>query len=278
MADSWGSRGAALFHGLNQRLPRKPFRRQVATFHDLFVLSGDYSTKEFRERFAAQAREAAAASDLIIAVSAFTARQVEGLLNVPAGRIRVIHHGVVPRAIPRMAKEKVVLCAGAIQRRKNQAGLVRAFRAMPADWRLVLAGSEGFEARETRDEIEASPCRERIQVTGYVPDSELAEWYGKAMIFAFPSFDEGFGMPVLEAMAAGVPVITGNGSALPEVAGTAAIQVDPSDEAALAGALNSLAANEHLRNDLIRRGMLHARGFTWERAVSATAAVYAELL
>ena len=278
LADSWGSRDAALFHGLNQRLPRKPFRRQISTFHDLFVLSGDYSTKEFRERFAAQAREAAAASDLIIAVSSFTASQVEGLLNVPAARIRVIHHGVVARTIPKIPKEKIVLCAGAIQRRKNQAGLVRAFRAMPTDWRLVLAGSEGFESRETRSEIDASSCRDRIELTGYIPDSELAEWYAKAMIFAFPSFDEGFGMPVLEAMAAGVPVITGNRSALPEVAGTAAIQIDPSDDAALAGALNTLATDEHLRNDLILRGLSHAKAFTWERAVGATAAVYRELV
>jgi glycosyltransferase involved in cell wall biosynthesis len=277
LAETFGSRDAALFHGLNQRLPRKPFKRQIATFHDLFVLSGDYSTKDFRERFATQAREAAAASDLIITVSAFTASQVERLLNVPPARIRVIHHGVVSRPVTRLPKEKIVLCAGAIQRRKNQAGLVRAFRAMPGDWRLVLAGSEGFESGEAHREIEASPCRDRIHLTGYIPDFELAEWYAKAMIFAFPSFDEGFGMPVLEAMAAGVPVVTANRSALPEVAGTAAIKINPSDEAELVAALTTLASNEHLRNDLIRRGSEHARQFTWEKAIAATEAVYQEL-
>ena len=99
LSDSTGNRSAALFHGLNQRLPRLRFRRQIATFHDLFVLTGDYSTAEFRERFATQAREAAAAADLIIAVSAFTASQVESYLNVPASRIRVIHHGVLPRVL-----------------------------------------------------------------------------------------------------------------------------------------------------------------------------------
>jgi glycosyltransferase involved in cell wall biosynthesis len=177
-----------------------------------------------------------------------------------------------------LPKEKIVLCAGAIQRRKNQAGLVRAFRAMPGDWRLVLAGSDGFESGETRSEIDASPCRDRIELTGYIPDSELAECYAKAMIFAFPSLDEGFGMPVLEAMAAGVPVVTSNRSALPEVAGAAAIQVNTSDENELVAALTSLASNEHLRNDLIRRGFEHARGFTWGKAVAATAAVYREVL
>ena len=278
LADSWGNRKAALFHGLNQRLPRRRFKRQVSTFHDLFVLSGDYSTPEFRERFAAQAREAAAASDLIIAVSAFTASQVESLLGVPAARIRVIHHGVVRRALPSLPKEKIVLCAGAIQRRKNQAALVRAFRAMPPDWRLVLAGSAGFEARETWNEMEASPCRERIEATGYIPDSELAALYAKAMIFAFPSLDEGFGMPVLEAMAAGIPVIAGNRSALPEVAGQAALLVDPSDDAELAEALNSLASDQNLRNSLILKGHEHAKAITWTKAVGETAAVYQELI
>jgi len=171
-----------------------------------------------------------------------------------------------------------VLCAGAIQRRKNQAALVRAFRVLPADWRLVLAGSEGFEARETLAEIEASPSRDRIQVTGYISDSELAAWYAKAMIFAFPSLDEGFGMPVLEAMAAGVPVITGNRSALPEAAGDAALLVNASNEAEIEGALESLASDENLRNDLIRRGIERARTFTWNKAVQATVAVYRELL
>ena len=87
LSDSWGSRSADLFHGLNQRLPRRRFRKQIATFHDLFVLSGEYSTPEFRARFAKQAREAAQRADLIIAVSAFTAHQVEEYLAIPASRI-----------------------------------------------------------------------------------------------------------------------------------------------------------------------------------------------
>jgi glycosyltransferase involved in cell wall biosynthesis len=275
LADSWGNRSARLFHGLNQRLPRKRFRLQVATFHDLFVLSGDYSTPEFRERFAAQAREAAAGSDLIIAVSAFTARQVEELLNVPASRLRVVHHGVVARTLPDLPREKIVLCAGAIQRRKNQAGLVRAFRALPTDWRLVLAGSSGFEAGETQSEIERSGCQDRIQVTGYVSDAELAAWYARASIFAFPSFDEGFGMPVLEAMAAGIPVLTGNCSALPEVAGGAALTVDPHDDEAIAAGLITLS-REGL--GYVEKGRAQARKFSWAKAVAETEAVYRELL
>jgi len=282
LSGSKGDRSAPLFHGLNQRLPELRFRRQVSTFHDLFVLSGDYSTREFRERFAGQAREAAAASDLIIAVSAFTASQVQEYLNVPASRIRVIHHGVLPRTIPALPREKVILCVGAIQRRKNQAALVRAFRAAPPDWTLVLAGSQGYEAEEALREVANSPIIDRIRITGYVSDEEIGRWYARASIFAFPSLDEGFGMPVLEAMAAGVPVIAGNRSALPEICRNAtgedvALLVDPASDEELAGAIQLMTTNEDLRHRLTAAGKVHSAGFRWSDAVDATISVYREL-
>ena len=168
LLEGWGSRSADLFHGLNQRLPQRRFRRQIATFHDLFVLTAEYSTPEFRARFAAQARHAAGASDLVIAVSQFTADQVEEHLGIPQSRIRVIHHGVLPRLLPQLPREKIVLCVGAIQKRKNQATLVRAFASMPQEWRLILAGSEGFDSDETLAAVRASPASERIAITGYV--------------------------------------------------------------------------------------------------------------
>lgn len=249
----------------------------MATFHDLFVLSGEYSTPEFRARFISQARAAAEAADLIIAVSAFTGHQVEEYLGVPSTRIRVIHHGVLPRIIPELPREKVVLCVGAIQHRKNQATLVRAFRALRKDWTLVLAGSAGFGAEEVLEAIRDSGCAERIRVIGYASDSEIAGWYGRASIFAFPSLDEGFGMPVLEAMSAGLPVITSSRSALPEVAGDAAILVNPEDETELASALYSLAEGETRRRELAAKGRVHASAFTWLNAVHSTAGVYKEL-
>jgi glycosyltransferase involved in cell wall biosynthesis len=278
LADSLGNRSASVFHGLNQRLPRRGFRRQIATFHDLFVLSGEYSTPEFRARFAAQARDAAERADLIVAVSAFTGSQVQESFGVSPDRIRIIHHGTLPRTIPHAPREKLVLCVGAIQRRKGQAALVRAFRAMPDEWTLVLAGSNGFEAGETLAEVAKSPARERIRITGYVSEDQLAEFYGKASIFAFPSLDEGFGMPVLEAMAAGIPVVTSNRSALPEVAGDAAVLVDPLRDDQLATALTELSKDEHRRAELIQRGKARAEGFKWSHAVEQTVAVYRELL
>jgi glycosyltransferase involved in cell wall biosynthesis len=277
LSDTWGNRSADLFHALNQRLPQKRFRRHIATFHDLFVLTGNYSTPEFRARFSQQAKDAAAGAEILIAVSAFTAAQIEAHLGIPRSRIRVIHHGVTQRKIPRRERENIVLCVGAIQRRKNQAALVRAFRALPDDWKLVLAGSHGFESAETMDAIAASPAAKRIQVTGYVTDEQLSDWYGRAAVFAFPSLDEGFGMPVLEAMQAGIPVIASNISAMPEVCGDAAELIDPRDENQLADALLTLAKDEARRTKLIALGRHRAGEFSWEKAVSETLAVYREI-
>jgi O-antigen biosynthesis alpha-1,2-mannosyltransferase len=277
LADSWGNRAADIFHGLNQRLPTRRFRKQVATFHDLFVLTGDYSTPEFRARFASQAKNAAATADLVIAVSSFTASQVETYLHVPGSRIRVIHHGIVQRQIPDLPREKIVLCVGAIQRRKNQAMLIRAFRALPEDWTLILAGSQGFEASEATRELSNSPAADRIRITGYLTEEQIAEWYARSSIFAFPSLDEGFGMPVLEAMNAGIPVIAGNRSALPEVCADAAEFIDPLSEDELASALCRLATDETRRNELARRGFRRAEEFCWKRTVEKTLSVYREL-
>jgi glycosyltransferase involved in cell wall biosynthesis len=269
---------ADVFHGLNQRLPKNRFRRTVATFHDLFVITGEYSTPEFRARFARQAREAARRADLIAAVSAFTKCQVVSLLGVPEAKVRVIHHGVrlLPEAsIPR---EKVILNVGAIQTRKNICRLVEAFESLDSPWKLVLVGSAGYGAGRIMDRIQRSPAAARIHVPGYVPPGELGAWYRRASIFVFPSFDEGFGIPVLEAMAAGTPVITSDRSALPEVAGDAALLVSPEDTDALRTAITELMRNHSLWEDLARRGIARARTFTWEKAVRATWQLYQELL
>jgi glycosyltransferase involved in cell wall biosynthesis len=271
-------RGSDVFHGLNQRLPTIRPRRTVTTFHDLFVLTGDYSTAEFRRRFAEQARRAAAESDRIIAVSEFTARQVEELLGVERSRLRVVYHGVRLPDPPCAPREKIVLHVGALQKRKNIGRLVEAFEALPGNWRLALAGSAGFGAEEILRGIETSRARERIMVAGYVSAGQLADWYARAMILAFPSLDEGFGIPILEGMAAGVPVVTSNGSAMAEVAGGAALLVNPESVEDLAHALGRLAADERLRADLAEKGRARAAGFTWGQAVEKTWSVYGELV
>ena len=269
---------ADLFHALNQRLDRRPARRVVCTFHDLFVLTAEYSSPEFRARFAAQARHAARRADLIIAVSRFTARQVSDLLHVEPSRIRVVPHGVHAPPLAQQPREKLVLFVGALQTRKNLVRLIEAFTALPEDWRLVLAGApSGFGAAAILERVQLGESP-RVEVTGYLPAPKLEQLYARASIFAFPSLDEGFGIPVLEAMARGLPVITSNSSALPEVAGDAALFVDPRSTAEIAGALTQLAADASLRQQLASRGLERAKMFSWERAVAATYSIYRELL
>ena len=274
----FGPRGAALFHGLNQRLPPMRLRATVVTFHDLFVMTGDYSTPEFRARFTAQARDAARRADSIIAVSEFTKRQVVSLLGVPEARVRVVYHGARQLAFPNIAREPVILHVGALQARKNIARLVEAFESLDERWRLALIGAAGFGAAEILERIARSPARSRIEMPGYVTPAELAAWYARATVFAFPSLDEGFGMPLLEAMATGTPIVTSNRSALPEVAGDAALLVDPEDTARLAEALRQLTGDRELREELARRGKVRVQTLTWENAVRETWDVYRDLL
>ena len=267
-----------IFHALNQRVGQRIGRRVVTTFHDLFVLTSEYSSTDFRRRFAQQARRAASRSDMIIAVSRFTAQQVHELLGVEMSRIRVIPHGAHMPALAAQMQEKMILSVGAIQLRKNTARLVEAFESVPSDWNLVLAGAAaGYGAEKILDRIERSPARKRIRVAGYVSAQELENLYARAAIFAFPSLDEGFGIPVLEAMSHGVSVVTSNRSALPEVAGDAALLVDPTDVSSIAGALSDLIHHPERRASLARAGRVRAESFPWGRAVEATHAVYREL-
>lgn len=273
---------ADLFHALNQRVDRRPAPRVVATFHDLFVLTAEYSSPGFRARFEKQARQAALNADLVLAVSDFTAHQVETLLRVPKQRIRVVPHGVSPPPHPPLpveSRQQVILFVGALQRRKNVSRLVQAFAALPDSWRLVLAGAPtGFAANEVLDAIASSPARDRIEVTGYVPHHDLLMLYQTSAIFAFPSLDEGFGMPILEAMAHGLPVVTSARSAMPEVAGDSAILVDPEQGEELAEALRRLVLDVDLRDKLSRLGRERAQMFSWDRTCELTYNAYQELL
>jgi glycosyltransferase involved in cell wall biosynthesis len=270
---------APLFHALNQRVDSRPAKRVVSTFHDLFVMTGEYSSDSFRARFTQRAIRAARNSDLIIAVSTFTANQVASLLHFDPERIQVIPHGVrLPSEISE-TREEMILCVGALQVRKNTIRLVEAFETLSCGWRLVLAGApHGYGAGVILDRIAASPARSRITLTGYLPPAELEQLYNRASIFAFPSLDEGFGIPVLEAMAHGIPVLTSNRSALPEVAGDAALLVNPFDVEEIRAALERLIDNRELREQLACRGRARAAQFTWERAVRATHQAYERLL
>ena len=272
-----GAPRTPIFHALNQRVDDRA-RRTVTTFHDLFVMTAEYSSPEFRARFTEQAKLAAERSDLVIAVSCFTARQVEELLGVERARIRVIPHGTRAPSGPSAQREKLVLTVGAVQKRKNTARLIQAFETMPSGWKLAIAGSaQGYGAEQELEALERSGRRADIQVLGYVNADTLESLYARAGMFVFPSLDEGFGMPVLDAMARGVPVVASNRSAVPEAAGSAAVLVDPEDADELREAMLRVATDETLRRDLVRLGLRRASEMTWESAVEKTWNVYQEL-
>jgi len=191
----------------------------------------------------------------------------------------VIPHGTRAPGRVSASRENLVLTVGAVQKRKNVGGLVKAFERMPAGWKLAIAGAaEGYGAAEELRAVEQSGRRNDIEVLGYVTTATLEELYRRASIFAFPSFDEGFGMPVLDAMARGVPVVASRRSAIPEVAGDAALLVNPENIEELGDTLAKLAENGELRRDLEARGLARAAEFTWEKAVERTWSVYRELL
>ncbi len=277
-----------LFHGLNQRLPAAKFRRAVTTFHDLFVMTADYSTPAFRRRFTLFAEDAAARSDHIIAVSHYTAEQVAKLLFVPRGRISVVHHGV--ERIPTIAVEELqefrhrhdleapfILHVGAIQKRKNIECLVEAFERIEGPTRLVLAGANGYGADRILYRIEQSSSAPRIRRIGYADRPMLERLYRSASVLAFPSLDEGFGLPVLEAMSAGLPVVTSNRAALAEVAGDAALLVNPEDPHELRIAIEEALEAGAVRRRLIEAGLQRESEFSWMKAAHETMQIYRSL-
>ncbi|MDE0104938.1 MAG: glycosyltransferase family 1 protein [Bryobacterales bacterium] len=279
----------ALFHGLNQRLPEAADAPMVATFHDLFAMTGDYSTPGFRERFAKLAVETARRANHIIAISEHTARLVEGLLGFPRANVTVVHHGVEALDAPAPAEERSILEAidvtppfvlhmGTIQARKNVGRLVEAFEAAGSGRQLVLAGSTGYGGPDILSRIERSAARSRIRLPGHVGDKVRSCLYRSAECLLFPSLDEGFGLPVVEAMASGLPVITSDTSALPEVAGDAGLLVDPLSVDAIADGLARVLASPDLRAELAAKGLMRATAFTWRRCADQTWNAYQRLL
>ncbi len=184
----------------------------------------------------------------------------------------------MPGGVASEQRENLILTVGAIQKRKNIARLVKAFEQTPPGWRLAIAGApNGYGAAEQLSAIDGSPRRADIDVLGYVPDEQLEALYRRCSIFAFPSLDEGFGMPVLDAMARGIPVAASRRSAIPEVTGDAALLFDPESVEEMGEAVLRLATEPALREDLARRGRERAAQFSWESAVDRTWDVYREL-
>jgi len=172
----------------------------------------------------------------------------------------------------------MILSIGVLQTRKNTLNMLKALKALPSNYQLVLAGGNGYGSEAIHEFIRREALGARVKLLGYVEGARLAQLYQAASVFLFPSLEEGFGIPVLEAFANGIPVITSEASSMPEVGGEAALYVNPHDPAEIAFNVVQAAEDFPLRADLIEKGLARARQFTWRRTAEATLAVYDEVL
>ena len=156
--------------------------------------------------------------------------------------------------------------------------MLKALKRLPSKYRLLLVGGDGYGSEAIHEFIRTESLGDRVKLLGYVEDARLPALYQAASVFLFPSFEEGFGIPVLEALANGVPVVTSNTSSMPEVGGDAALYVNPHDPAEIADTVVQAAEDSPLRATLIQKGLARASAFTWRRTAEATMSVYDEVL
>ena len=279
----WQARRAARDHGADvyhSPLPRGPLRSGsppfVVTVHDLVaVRHPETMTRWSRLYSGVTFNRVLEAADRIIAPSQDTADDLVALAGASLDKIRVVPNGVdemffnKPRTQP-ATPQPYVLFVGTPEPRKNLARLISAMallRSRGFTERLVITGAGGWGA--------AIPPSQNVELVGRVSDDDLHSLYARASCLALPSLHEGFGLPAVEAMAAGVPVVAANSGALPEVTAGAAVLVDPLDPAAIADGISEAIAT---RDSLIARGRVRARDFSWKKTAALTAQVYRELI
>lgn len=283
---------ADLIHGPDFILPPVWRARRVVTIHDLaFLTHPECAMPKLVAYLSRVVPRSLAAADAVIAVSECTAEDLRRFLNVPREKITVIPLGVdaaftsdVDERSVVALREKyelvgpVALAVGTIEPRKNYEGLVAAFaaaRQQPGGPRtLVIAGRTGWLYDGVFASVERWGLREHVRFLDYIPDGELATLYHAADVLAMPSLYEGFGIPVLEAMASGTPVVCSDGGSLPEVAGDAALVVPVGDVDALGSALVRVTRDRKVRDALIANGLVRVKSFTWDEAARAHVRLY----
>jgi len=265
--------------------------RSVVTIHDLGYLHFPRAHRLLDRLYLdLSTRFNARAAAHIIADSQATKRDLVERYGVEPSKISVIYPGYDEEAFQpvreREAIEAVktrygiagdyILFVGTIQPRKNLVRLMEAFsllKRQAADLQLVIAGKKGWLYEAVFRRVEELGLEGQVVFTGYVAEEDLPALFSGARLFVFPSLYEGFGLPVLEAMACGTPVVCSNASSLPEVAGDAALLFDPLDVEGMAAAMERILGDERLRTELVERGLKRARGFSWEKCAQETLAV-----
>jgi glycosyltransferase involved in cell wall biosynthesis len=268
----------AVAHFQHVAAPRCP-APTVVTVHDLSFES-DPALMGLRDRFffRTMVPRSARRADRIVAVSELTRRDLIEHYSVDERKIVVIPNGVDPEFSPEGPKRDgppYLLFVGSLQARKDPVTAVEAFARGSGELRLVLVGPDKGGGGEARATAERLGVADRVEFMGHVEKAELASLYRGAQALVFPSRYEGFGLPVVEAMASGTPVVASSAGAIPEVAGDAAILVQPGDPAALAAGVAEALAD---RDRLVRAGLEHAGRYTWGDSAARTVSLYRELL
>ncbi len=286
-----------IFHGLNFKLRGWGRYGGVVTIYDLSMdRIPQPSRKLFGQRWSfLRTKRAALRASRVVTISEHSAKDITELYEVPRERIALVLPAVSPEFYPvrdpavreqvlvryGIGRESFVLSGGGAEPRKNIAHLVEAFGRAPRlrdTMNLVVVGGMDRGAEPIREAMRRARLEETVIFPGHVPLEDLRALYSACSLFVFPSLYEGFGMPVLEAMACGAPVVSSNAASLPEVAGDAALLVDPTDVPVLADAMTRVVEDAGLREDLRKRGALRVKAFSWERSARDLLQVYHDVL
>jgi glycosyltransferase involved in cell wall biosynthesis len=285
----------SLYHATDFTLP--PLRRgtrSILTVHDLsFIRSPETAMPSLRRYLEVVVPRSIQRADFVLADSEATRQDILELYQVEAQKIAVLYSGVEKRFKPirdtaRLAEVRsryglgdtpFILSVGTVQPRKNYQRLAEAFKRlnMP-DLRMVIAGGKGWLDTPLYQSIRDLGIEDRVKFLGFVADADLPALYSSARVLALPSLYEGFGLPALEAMACGLPVVATNVSSVPEVVGEAGLQIDPTDVEGLSEALRRLIEEDDLRNTLIARGIERAKLFDWRKSARELQQHYTALL
>lgn len=290
------SGGADLYHASDFVLPPLRQARGLLTVHDLsFITTPECADAGLRAYLSRVVPRSVARADHILADSQSTRRDLIDLLEVAPARVTVVYPGVEARFQPQhdpatlhqvrarygLGEQPFILGVGTLEPRKNWPALIQAWthlrQASRLPHRLVIAGGKGWMVEEIFQAAQASPLAHDIRFTGFVADADLPALYAAADLFAFPARYEGFGIPVIEAMACGTPVVCADNSSLPEAAGDAALLVNCDDIQALAAAMGRLIEESALRARLRAAGLAQAARFTWDAAAAALWQTYQQV-
>ena len=295
----WALRREAvtLFHAPHYVLPALVACKSVVTIHDcIHLMFPQYLPNRLAPVYARTSIALAARrANRVLTVSESSKRDILRFVDVPADKIDVIHNaydarfGVEPREedVVRVREryqlhDEFVLYAGNVKPHKNLGRLIEAFHLVRNrgldHLKLVLIGDDISKYAALRRAVHQHQLHKYVRFLGYLPEDTLAVMYRLAGVFVFPSLYEGFGLPPLEAMASGTPVVTSNVSSLPEVVGDAAVLVDPYKAESIADGILSVLRSTHLRGELSKRGLERVKAFSWARSVQRVREVYGEVL